>query len=293
MKIKKSDFLSKGVRCDGDLFLPEKAQKPPAVIMAHGLAAQKDFRLPAFAQRFVQEKMAVFLFDYRTFGKSDGMPRQTVDPFRHVEDWQAAIAHVRSLPDIDAKKIALWGTSFSGGHVITYASHDNDISAIVSQVPFVSSFSSLRLRSLTDIFLSTTYGIYDLIRAGFSLSPHYSPVIANPGSFAAMNTAESYQGYMSIAAEGSNWENKMASRAFMKISFYSPLSKAHQVKAPTLVMAGRYDSLIPLDAVEKLAKKLPVGELIVMDCSHFEPYTGEFFERFVAAQRTFLKKHLF
>lgn len=293
MKIKKYNFLSKGVRCDGDLFLPENATNPPIVIMAHGMAGQKDFRLPAFAERFVQKNIAVFLFDYRTFGKSDGMPRQIVDPFRHVEDWQAAIAHVRTLPEIDVTRVALWGTSFSGGHVITCAAADSGISAIVSQVPFVSGFSSTRLKGCTDIILSTIYGIYDLIRASFSLPPHYSPVIANPGTFAAMNTAESYSGYMSIATEGLNWENKMASRAFMKISMYSPISKAKKVKAPSLVMAGRYDSLIPLDAVKKLAEKIPAGELIVVDCNHFEPYTGEFFEQFVCEQSKFLEKHLF
>lgn len=292
MKVKKSDFLSKNVRCDGDLYLPESEKKPPIVIMAHGMAAQKDFRLPAFAERFVKKNMAVFLFDYRTFGKSGGTPRQIVDPFRHVEDWQAAIAHVRSLPDVDVTRIALWGTSFSGGHVITCAAGDSEIAAVVSQVPFVSGFSSTRLKSVADLVRSTAYGVYDLIRASFSLSPHYSPVIANPGSFAAMNTAESYPGYMSIAGEGSNWENKMASRAFIKISTYSPLSKAKKVAAPSLVMAARNDSLIPLDAVKKLAKKLLNSELVVVDCNHFEPYTGDCFERFVGEQSTFLEKHL-
>ncbi len=90
MKIKKSDFNSRGVRCDGDLYLPEGVNKPPVVIMAHGMAAQKDFRLPAYAERFVEKNMAAFLFDYRTFGKSDGEPRQMVDPDLHVQDWQAA-----------------------------------------------------------------------------------------------------------------------------------------------------------------------------------------------------------
>ena len=78
MKAIKSDFISKGVRCDGDLLLPDGATRPPVVIMGHGVGAQKDFRLMAYAERFVQKNMAVFLFDYRTFGKSDGSPRQII-----------------------------------------------------------------------------------------------------------------------------------------------------------------------------------------------------------------------
>ena len=293
MKIKKSDFLCKNVRCDGDLYLPEKVEKPPVVIMAHGFAAQKDFRLPAFAERFVKKNMAAFIFDYRTFGKSDGTPRHIVDPFSHVEDWHAAIAHVRTLGDVDVNRIALWGTSFCGGHVITCAASDNKISALVSQIPFVSSISSIRLNGFTDNALSTVYGLYDLIRGSLTLSPHYSPFIAIPGCFAVMNTAESYPGYMSMIAEDSTWENKMASRGFIKLSMYNPISKAKKVTAPSLVMAARYDSLFPLDDVKKLAKKILNSKLIVVECNHFEPYTGKFFEQFVGHQSVFLEKHLF
>ncbi len=293
MKIIKSDFISKGVRCDGDLYLPESIKKAPVVIMAHGMAAQKNFRLPSYAEHFVKQGIAVFLFDYRTFGKSDGEPRHWVDPFEHVRDWQAAIQHVRNLTKINSEKIALWGSSFSGGHVITCAAHDDKISAVVSQVPFVSSFSSIRVRRFQDILLSTIYGIYDTVRGALSLSPHYSPVIARPESFAAMNTAESYDGYMSIVEKGSGWENMMTSRAFLKISMYNPIAKAKMVKSPVLVMAGRYDSLIPVDAVEKLARKLPYGELVIMDCNHFEPYSSEIFDRFILKQSMFLKEHLF
>ena len=153
MRTEKSDFISRGVRCDGDLYLPQGAVNPPVVIMAHGMAAQKSFRLPAYAERFVEKNMAAFLFDYRTFGKSNGEPRHLVDPARHVQDWQAAIAHVRKLTNVDGTRIALWGSSFAGGHVITCAAADHDIRAVVSQVPFVSGWSSTRLKTIPDILL--------------------------------------------------------------------------------------------------------------------------------------------
>lgn len=129
------------------------------------MGAQKDFKLQDFASRFIDENIAAFLFDYRTFGKSDGEPRQLVDPFRHVEDWHAAIAHIRTLKEIDTKRIALWGSSFSGGHVIMCAAKDNDIAAVVSQIPFVSGLSSLRQKKLSEVFITSIFGIYDIIRA--------------------------------------------------------------------------------------------------------------------------------
>jgi dipeptidyl aminopeptidase/acylaminoacyl peptidase len=290
MKIIKSDFLSKGIRCDGDLYLPEGAKKPPVIIMAHGLSAVKAFRLPAFAERFVEKGMATFLFDYRTFGQSDGEPKHVVNPFHHVQDWLSAIAHVRNLPEVDSKRIALWGTSFSGGHVIIAAAKDPGITAVVSQVPFVSGFSSIRLKSISDMVLATFYGMADYIKTAFLLPPHYSPAIAPPGSFAAMNTEESYPGFRSIIPDGSDWENKMTSRAFILLAFYYPIFYARKVKAPVLLIGGKNDSLVPFAAVKKTAERLPNCEFVALESNHFEPYTGARFEQSIKIQIDFLER---
>jgi len=292
MKKIKSDFFIKGIRCDGDLYLPEGVNNPPVVIMAHGLSAVKAFRLPAFAERFVEKGLATFLFDYRTFGQSDGEPRHLLNPFHHVQDWMAAISHVRNLPQVDTTNIALWGTSFSGGHVIIAAAKDAGITAVVSQVPFVSGFSSIRLKSIPDIMLATFYGMTDYIRTAFFLPPHYSPAIAHPGSFAAMNTEESYSGFRSIMPDGSDWENKMTSRAFILLAFYSPMSYARKVKAPVLLIGGKNDSLVPFAAVKKTAKRLPNCEFVALESNHFEPYTGARFEQSIKIQIDFLERKL-
>lgn len=292
MKKIKSDFISKGIRCDGDLYLPEGVMKPPVVIMAHGLTAVKAFRLPAFAERFVERGMAAFLFDYRTFGQSDGEPRHLVNPFHHVQDWLAAIEHVRRLPDVDGSRIALWGTSFSGGHVIMAAAKDSRVAAVVSQVPFVSGFSSIRLKPFSEILLATFYGVLDYIKTALFLSPHYSPGVARPGTFAAMNTPESFPGFQSIMPEGFPWENKMTSRAFILLAFYYPIVYARRVKVPVLLIGGRNDSLVPFSAVQSAAKRMSLCEFTVFDCNHFEPYTGARFEQSIKIQVDFLERNL-
>jgi len=108
-----------------------------------------------------------------------------------------------------------------------------------------------------------------------------------------MNTEESYDGYMSIVGDDARWENRLTSRVFIKLMFYNPILKAKKVKAPVLVMAGSQDSLVPLAAVQQCAARLRKGELIVMDCNHFAPYTGETFLTFIDKQEEFLVKHLF
>jgi cephalosporin-C deacetylase-like acetyl esterase len=89
--------------------------------MAHGFGGQREMRLPAFAEHFAARGLAVPVFDYRCFGASDGMPRNWIDPRRHLADCHAAIEHARSLRDVDGSRLGLWGTSFSGGHVLATA----------------------------------------------------------------------------------------------------------------------------------------------------------------------------
>ena len=108
-------------------------QKPPLVVMAHGLAGQKDMGLEPFAEAFVNHGLAVLLFDYRCFGGSDGEPRNWVGPRRHLQDWEAALAYARvrhktlekpyrntlSEPWVPSRKLAL--RRGSGGWVAAVA----------------------------------------------------------------------------------------------------------------------------------------------------------------------------
>lgn len=82
--------------------------------------------------------MASFIFDYRTFGGSEGEPRHWVSPSRHLEDYMSAIEYIKKeLSDqVDVNRINLWGTSFSGGHVLSLAGsrlRDN-VTSVIAQV---------------------------------------------------------------------------------------------------------------------------------------------------------------
>lgn len=100
------------------------------------MGAQKDMGLHQYACAFVSEGLAVLVFDYRTFGGSDGQPRQWVSPSRHVEDWQAAVQYVNQQlkGQVDVSRLGLWGSSFAGGHVLATAVGKPNVLAVVSQV---------------------------------------------------------------------------------------------------------------------------------------------------------------
>ena len=95
MKASQLNFMRRGTRCAATLVLPKQRAKAPIIIMAQGFGMIKDAGLPAFAQRFAEAGYAVFAFDYRGFGDSEGRPRHWVSPKRHLEDWQAALNFIK------------------------------------------------------------------------------------------------------------------------------------------------------------------------------------------------------
>ena len=111
-------FASGGDRCAAWVYVPEGEGPFACVVLAHGWSGVREQRLDAFAERFASAGYAAVVFDYRHFGASTGEPRQLLDIGRQLDDWRAAIAFARSLPEVDPQRVGLWGSSFSGGHVM-------------------------------------------------------------------------------------------------------------------------------------------------------------------------------
>ena len=128
--------------CAAWLYLPTGVTSPPVVILGHGLGATREMRLDAFAERFARAGIAALAFTYRHFGDSGGQPRQLLSIKRQLADWDAAIAWVKNRRDVDGTRIAVWGSSFGGGHSITVASRHPELKAAVAQCPFTDGLAS-------------------------------------------------------------------------------------------------------------------------------------------------------
>ena len=286
------DFTSCGMRCAGWLYLPRAVVRPPVVIMAHGFGAERTFGLEPFAERFAQAGLAVFLFDYRCFGDSEGEPRNWISPRRHLQDWEAALAHVKSLATIDPSRIALWGTSFSGGHVIVIAARHPEISAVVAQVPFADGLALLASVPLKLMPRLGTVALRDLIRIVTRRAPFTVPIVGSPDSLAIMNMPGSWEGYQSILPKETSWRNACPARAILTTSFYRPIRHAQRVRCPVLLVMAARDEVIPSWSVKKEQARLPNAQLVVLNSGHFDPYNGSCFEDAVVTEQNFLATHL-
>ncbi|BDT92496.1 hypothetical protein IFM12275_24720 [Nocardia sputorum] len=173
-------FTSGQDECTAWLYTAPDLNGPrPMVIMGHGLGAVREMRLDAYAERFVDAGWSVLVFDYRHLGASGGAPRQLLDIGRQRADWHAALAFVRTLPEVDVDRIALWGSSFGGGHVLQVASEDTRIAAVVAQCPFTDGPASLRSRIRTgplSVVALMVAGILDTVGSWFGAKPILVPM---------------------------------------------------------------------------------------------------------------------
>src|ERR671925_702312 len=139
------EFDAEGVTLRGWLYLPDGATGPvPTVVMAHGFSAVKEMFLDSFAEAFAAGGLGALVFDNRNFGASDGKPRQHIDPWQQVRDYRDAITFAESLAEIDRARIGVWGSSYSGGHVLVLGAIDRRVKCVVSQVPLISGHRNAR-----------------------------------------------------------------------------------------------------------------------------------------------------
>jgi dienelactone hydrolase len=286
-------FDSQGERCAAWLYLPADRCGPhPCVILAHGFTMVREARLDAYAERFAAAGIAAVVFDYRHFGASGGEPRQLLDISRQLADWRAAIDFVRGHAELDTARIALWGTSFSGGHVAALAAADPAIAAVVSQVPY----AGLERRGGRPRFgflaRMICAALRDELRGRLGRSPHYIPVAAEPGTLAAFTSPGGAEQMKAIVPDDALWENRFTPRLMLRAPRYRPFADAASIGCPLLVCVCDDDTITPVAPALAGAQRAPRGEVRRYPIGHFDIYLGDWFDRAVTDQTAFLVRSL-
>jgi dienelactone hydrolase len=210
-----------------------------------------------------------------------------------LEDWSAAIDYARGLKEIDPTRIALWGTSFSGGHVIVTAAKDHRIACVSAQCPGLDGRASIVMAFKREgfNFRMIMHAQRDLVRSWFGLSPHKVPIVGKPGTIALMTTAGAYDTFEKLAPD--NFVNEACARIIIRGDKYRPVKQARNVQCPVLLQICEYDDLTPISAAEETAELLgEYAEVKHYAIGHFDIYLGENFEKSVSDQLEFFKSNL-
>ena len=286
------------VKCEqqviaADFYRPKHVHKPAVVLMAHGLAGLRQFKLMHYAQYFAQAGYAVVLFDYRYWGGSTGRPRELVSIEAQLTDWQTMIEHVSQRKSIDAKRIVLWGTALSGGYVLELAAQKNPhVKAVLAQVPFVDGAESAKRYPLPFLAKALKISSQDYMGAKVAMEPKVLPVVAQSEP-CFMPTADSYAGYHSIVNPDVYWSGQIPARLFFHLIRYRPILQLHEIQVPVLLIAAQQDSWIPIESSRAAATNIaPNVSYHEWDIQHFQIYHGQYFEKALQTQLEFLHQHV-
>ncbi|HLB22902.1 MAG TPA: alpha/beta hydrolase [Dehalococcoidia bacterium] len=287
-------FESGGQRIAAWFYRPDgEGTRPwPCVVIGHGFAAVKEARLDAFAERFAAAGLACLVFDYRHFGASAGEPRQVISIGKQQADWRAAISYARGQRDVDPGRIALWGTSFGGGHVLQILKRDRGIAAAVLHLPLVDSLAAAKGEGLRQTLRLGIAGLRDEARRLLRRAPYYIRVVGPPGAMAVMTTPEAEPGYLSIVRGAPSWRNIVAARIVVEMALFRPGRTTKKIACPTLFVVGTRDTVTPPMATIQTAMRTPGARIMGVPTGHFEAYLGGAFEEAVRAEAAFLSEHL-
>src|SRR5207249_1829215 len=159
---------------------------------------------------------------YRHFGDSTGHPRQLLSIKRQLADWDAAIAHIKGRDDVDGTRLAVWGSSFGGGHAITVAARHPELLAAVSQCPFTDGLASTRALGPRASLKLLPSVARDLLAMARGAAPVTLPLAGTPGSLALMTAPDALPGYQALTPPELPFVNAAAARVVPSIAAYRP-----------------------------------------------------------------------
>ncbi|MFD9614965.1 alpha/beta hydrolase [Streptomyces sp. NPDC059083] len=288
-------FLSAGTTCaawhyTGQTSAFETEAGRPCVVMAHGFSGTRDAGLEGYAEGFAAAGFDVLLFDYRGFGGSQGAMRQHIDYRGQRADYHAAAAASRGLAGVDPDKIVLWGTSYSGGHVLNVAAHDQRIAAVLSLTPAVDGVPVLGMiiksGGIGKVLALSGAGLRD--RFG---RPQMLPAVGPAGSSAVIAKDGALENFLAVA--GPSWRNEVRARCTLDVALNRPVLGIRKITAPLLIQVGDNDTVVSTPAAVRAARKATAfSELRNYPVDHFDVYGDPWLSTILHDQIEFLSRRL-
>lgn len=283
-----------GLKLRAWLFIPDGVGPHPAITMAHGYAGTREHGIERFGRAFAEAGFAVLLHDHRNFELSDGAERGDIDPWRQVADWRRAISYLESLPEVDASRIGLWGTSYAGGHAIVLGATERRLRAVVAQVPTISGYEQGLRRIPPDGVAALERSFAEDERAQFRGEPlrRQRIVSDDPAIAASYRNKDAIDFYLQPIPEGI-WENSVTVRSTRAARMYEPGTWVSRVSpTPLLMVVALADTITVTDlALAAYERALEPKKLVTIHGGHFDPYLSQFHISSAAAIAWF-REHL-
>jgi len=261
------EFISNGATLRGWRYRAAGDAPGPGIVMAHGLSAVKEMFLDRYAEAFAEAGFTTLAYDHFGFGASDGEPRQCSAPTLQLQGYRDAIAWLAADPAVDAGRIGLWGSSFSGGEVILLAAEDLPIRCGVAQVPGLGDGGpDLPPGAMAVLIEAFEAGDADATIAAVTASPDGAGIMFEDGA---------YDWFTRVAAERAPaWRDELRISAFAEE--YRPIDHLADARVPLLLVVAPADTLTPPQPAMELADAIPNVSVVEIPGGHFDAYESGF-----------------
>jgi uncharacterized protein len=224
-------------RCDGDrlvglLYLPDDS--PQAALVTTGpLTSVKEQAAGAYAKALAQRGYVALAFDHRTFGESEGLPRQFENPQAKIADIRAAAAALRVHPSTRALPLAAVGVCAGAGYMARAVAEESAFRAFAGVAGYYAEATqgSLenaaprieRARAAERVWRET--GVAETI-----------PAVAPNGGDVAMPLGEAYEYYGTPRGAVPRYVNAFAVQSFAYTAPFDAIGAAQFIAVPTLIV---------------------------------------------------------
>jgi uncharacterized protein len=288
---KEVTFYSEGSLIAADLYLPDivRENEPlPGIVLCHGFSGIKELLLPAFAEEFVRHQFISLVFDYRGFGKSEGTRGRLV-PSEQVTDIRNTLTFLQGLDQVDSNRIGVWGTSYGGAHVLTAAAMDSRIQCVVSQLPFGNGERVITGQMSVDEKEKFLHSMY---RAWRKLVTKNKVLNLSPEKIIGGEEFKNF--YEKALKKFPQADVKLPVTTLLKTYEYKPEESLKKVRVPLFIIAAENDTINPPGEAERLFREAndPKELQVIKGASHFDVYTGDYFNIAAGCAVEWYKKYL-
>ena len=204
--------------------------------------------LPDAAEYFQRAGFTVLIYDPRSTGRSDGQPRNEIDPFKQVEDSSDALTFLSGLPSVDSSRMGFWGMSFGAAVSLCAAALDKRARFVIAACPLTDFEYTPSKRP--NVLAKTIKDRESQIKGN---SPFYLPMVTergeNPAGFGGGIDTRRYARLVENGKQiAPNHVNRTTLQTYYKIFMWQPISLwRHLSPTPVMFVIPELDTLSPAE----------------------------------------------